>query len=261
MKRLIKGESMRPFLKALDECITKEVSSASVGVGDMVVYVPQKGEGESLIVHRVIGVDKKANSFNVKGDNIPAEFLEKVLFDDVKEKVVAVKKNGKTIDLEKFPSSFTKRIIALLSRYDLTPLRLKARAIDPVLLKIADAPTFRSLRKIFYKDISFSVSKSEEKHDLYAFINGVQSAKATLNFKGHDKVLVTSYIRRRDRNAFFAEKFLKKIIKVTEEEYGDQSTLYITDEELKKLVAFKEKFFFNKRVVFPHQNISRHNEL
>ncbi|NQT32146.1 MAG: hypothetical protein HQ594_00560 [Candidatus Omnitrophica bacterium] len=258
MERMVKGTSMYPFLRILDTCVTVEDVPFRISPGDIVIY---DGPGGTLsIIHRVISVDKKNNAAIIKGDNISRKLLENIPLSAIKEKVISVKREGKVFSLETPHRRVLAKVIAFLSSYDLTPLLFKARFVDSALLKIAGSPLFRAFRKLFYKDISFSVSKEREKCNVRAFINGKESAKAALDLKDPKTVLVSSYIRRRDRNAFFAGRFLNKIVKISNDEYGDQKTLYITDGELRKLVAFKGKFYFNKRIVFPYQKLTDQHE-
>ena len=140
------------------------------------------------------------------------------------------------IKLERPASRIKARILAHLSRYDLTPLLFKKRFFDPVLLGITRNSLYVFLRKLFYKNVSFSSSKKGACCSLYAFVGGKHSAKAVLHFREGQGVVVSSYVRHRDRNPMFAKKFMKRIIEVAAKEYGAQYKVHVTDPVLESLI-------------------------
>ncbi|MFQ5952126.1 MAG: nucleotidyltransferase family protein [Candidatus Omnitrophota bacterium] len=200
---------MRSFLKDLDVCTTKKISSSQLNFGDIVVY--KSASGENLAVHRVLSVNRKKACALIKGDNIPSKFGEEIPFSDIKEKVIEVKKEGKVFNLESLPLRFAGKIIAFLSKCDLTPLLFKRRFVDPLLLGIARNPLYVFFRKLFYKDISFMCTKKDDRCEVYAFVGKTKSAKATLELRKDGYVLSDSYIRYRDRNPVFEKKFTQKL--------------------------------------------------
>ena len=243
---------MYPFLKALDVCICQEAESKHIKPGDIVVY--KSSEAGSLNVHRVLSIQKEESFFLVKGDNIPSSLLEKVPFSDIKEKVHTVKRGKKVFSLNKFPRKYISRLLASLSRHDLTPLLFKKRFIDPVLLFITANSFFAYIRKKFYGDISFIKKREGEKCHIYAFVRKTRSAEAILDIKGPKGVFISSYIRYRDRNPFFAEKFIKKIIGISNSEYGSHNDIYITDIVLSKLVQGKKGSSSRGKVKFSSES-------
>jgi len=249
MQRIVKGQSMYPFLKPLDVCISREMPSFGIRSGDLVVY--KNTNTNDLAVHRVLSVDRERNYALVKGDNLPYELSEKVSISDIKEKVISVRKGKKVFDLEKLPCRWANRLIAVLSRHDLTPQLFNRRFIDPVLLGISGNPLYVFLRKLSYKDISFTSARDKTRCNIHAFVGRVESAEAVLEFKEDKVMLMNSYIRHRDRNSLFGSRFMQKVIEIADKEYGSQYDIYVTDQELKKLVTSKSSPVLPNRIRFP----------
>jgi hypothetical protein len=247
MDRIVKGVSMRPFLRALDICGTIEASPEGFDIGDIVVY--KRGERSRDIIHRIVEIDTKAGYALIKGDNSGRGSCDKVFLADISEKVVKIKKQGREVDLGAFPHKQIGKILASLSRMDLTPSLIKARFVDPVLLSLASFPLYKKFRKFSYKNISFSSAKKEEECLVFAFVGGGKSADAVIKKDGKD-VFVSSYIRYRDRNAVFAEKFMRKIIEVSDSEYGSDVRIRLNDKVMKLLVGSTDEFFFSDRISF-----------
>jgi signal peptidase I len=245
MNRTVKGESMRPFLRALDLCGTVKALPGGIRAGDIVVYENPSGEG--FFVHRV--VDVEGDYAVVKGDNVPMKYAEKIALGDIMEKVAVIKRGERKMGLTSRPAIVCSRIIAFLSRRDLTPLLLGKRFIDPVILSITRSRLYISFRKAFYGAILFSLSRSEKEYRVYAFVGRDKSADAVIRKNGAG-VLVDLYIRRRDRNPVFAEKFMHKIIEVADKEYGGEPHIRVNDKVMKLLVGSTDEFFFSDRISF-----------
>jgi hypothetical protein len=225
MQRTVKGQSMRPFLEAMDVCITEKIPSSRLRSGDIIVY---ENAGDAPVVHRILSIDKASEYALVKGDNIPYSFRERVPFADIKGKVVAVERGNRVFNLERFPLKIAGRCLAFLSVRDLTPLLFRKRFIDPILLGISRNPFYVFLRTSSYRDISFMCTKDGARRHVYAFVHKVKSADALLELKEDGRLSVSSYIRYRDRNPVFEEKFNQKIREVAKEEFGTDDLL---DEE------------------------------
>lgn len=237
---------MYPALRALDVCVSRKISCSRLKAGDIVVY----NSGGVLAVHRVLSVDKDRTCALVKGDNIPYRFCEKVLFSDIKDKVVSVKRGEKVFDLEGFPRRHTGRFLAFLFRHDLTPRLLKTRLVDPFLPALSGNPFYVFFRKLSYKDIFFMRRKDKAKCHVHAFVRGTESARAVLELTEGRGISVRSYIRFRDRNPLFADKFIHKVIEVADKEYGPQHDIYVTDQGLEKLLRSKDGESFPGRIRF-----------
>ncbi|MGB2662325.1 MAG: S26 family signal peptidase [Candidatus Omnitrophota bacterium] len=208
---------MRPFLKAMDACITKKIPPSRLRSGDIIVY---ENAGDAFVAHRILNIDKDSEYVLVKGDNIPYSFRERVPFADIKGKVVAVERGNKVFNLERFPLKIAGKCLAFLSARDLTPLLFRKRFIDPILLGISRSPFYVFLRTSSYGDISFMCTKEGTRCHVYAFVHKVKSADALLELKEDGRVSVSSYIRYRDRNPVFEEKFNQKIQEVADKEFG-----------------------------------------
>ena len=234
MVRIVKGQSMLPFLETLDECVTEKVENQTLRVGDIVVY--ETSDNVSA-VHRILNVDNEAAEVLIKGDNIPYRLRETVSFAAIKEKVVEVKRQGKVRNLKGFRAGLSAKITAFLSARDITPNLFKARFIDPILLWTTRLPVFAFARKGLYKDISFMVTRTLRRCSLNAFVKSSRSGNATLDFQKDVGVTAKSYIRYRDRNSVFAKSFLEKIVEVSDKEYGLDQEIYITDPVLSRLIG------------------------
>ena len=217
---------MHPCLKALDMCISREVDPFQVRTGDMIIYEDQD-EGYD-VVHRVLSVNRHEKYALVKGDNIPFRHVEKVPFALIKKKVVSVNRKGKIIDLERPVRVFFSKLTAFLSRYDLTPNLFKKRFIDPFFLAVVRNPVYICLRKLSYGDMSFMCKYEGRNYRICAFTGKKKSSEAFIKPERGDRVLVSSYIRYRDRNPFFADIFLSKLTQVIRKENGPVD-IYITD--------------------------------
>ena len=223
---------MYPSIRSLDVCVFREIEPHRIRTGDILVY----DEDGIAVVHRVLGVDRGKGCVLMKGDNIPFRHAEKIPFTVIRGKVRSVKRGNKVIDLEKFPRKFTGALLAFLSRHDLTPSLFKSRFIDPPLLSFSGSPVYVSFRKIFYKNISYAHFRAGKCCRLYAMVGKAKSADAFMKPEEGGKVLLNSYIRRRDRNRVFAEKFVRKIMEVADKEYNGWSEIHVKDKVLKDLV-------------------------
>jgi len=92
--------------------------------------------------------------------------------------------------------------------------------------------------------------KNENSCSVYAFVGKTESAKAELAFYEGRGILVSSYIRYRDRNTAFAEKFIHKLIEISDKEFGPELDIQFDDKQLKELISHNDHFFFNKRISF-----------
>jgi hypothetical protein len=234
MKRIVKGESMHPFLKALDVCISREVEPSRIKAGDIVIY-KSAGTGD-LAIHRVLNVERDGNYALIKGDNVPYKFCEKVPVSAIEEKAVAVERGKKVLNLESFLNRHAGRLLALMSRRDLTPSLFKRRFIDPFLLAISRNSLFIFFRKLSYKNISFMSSGAGKKCRLYMFVGKRKGAEAVLEYEQNKGIIVNSYIRHRNRNSFFARKFAQKVKEIATERFGCGHTIFATDQTLNKLI-------------------------
>ncbi|MEA3490179.1 MAG: S24/S26 family peptidase [Candidatus Omnitrophota bacterium] len=247
--RIIKGESMLPFLRPLDECVCERIEPSQITSGDIVTFkIPQSDE---LGVHRVLSVDRKERHITVKGDNLPYSSRDIVSFSDVNEKVAAVRRDGVIIDLREFPRRYSASLIAFFSRADLTPLLFKRRFIDPFLLAASKSSLFKSFRKLSYDKLVFSAIVEERRLRLYAFVRRTLSARAIIEEKGPEIIKVTTYIRYRDRNPYFAERFLSKVVEIVDKEYGPGKKIVFDDPELKLLLRQKAYSLYPEKVFFP----------
>jgi hypothetical protein len=217
---------MHPCLKALDMCISREVDPFEIRIGDMIIYKDQD-EGYD-VVHRVLGMNRREEYALVKGDNVPFRYAEKIPFTSIGRKVVAVKKKEKVIELERPTRVLFSRLTAFLSRYDLTPNLFKKRFIDPFLLVAVRNPVYVSLRKCSYGNMSFMCKYEGRNCRIYAFTKKTKSSEAFIKPEKKERVLVSSYIRYRDRNPFFADIFLSKLTQVIRKEHGPVD-IYLTD--------------------------------
>ncbi|MDD3089986.1 MAG: S26 family signal peptidase, partial [Candidatus Omnitrophica bacterium] len=96
MQKIVKGESMLPFIRALDICVSKHAEAWLIKKGDIIIYE----KAGDRVVHRVIAVDIPNGSVVVKGDNLPLGTQESVPFSKVEEKVISIKKGPRSVDLE-----------------------------------------------------------------------------------------------------------------------------------------------------------------
>ncbi|MGB2600818.1 MAG: hypothetical protein WBD12_02235 [Candidatus Omnitrophota bacterium] len=199
----------------------------------MVIY--EGGDGENDIVHRVLSVNKNEKCALVKGDNIPFKHAEKIPFTSIREKVVSVKRKGKIIDLERAICVFFSRLTAFLSRYDLTPNLFRKKFIDPFFLAAVRNPIYIYFRKRSYANIHFMCKYEGRNCRIYAFVGKTKSSEAFVRSEREKKVLVSSHIRYRDRNPFFAGIFLSKLVEIIQKEYGSGS-IYLTDPVFWKLI-------------------------
>jgi len=248
MDRLIKGESMHPALRMLDVCETTQATPENLEVGDIVIY--RRGGENTDIVHRIVSIDLENKCALIKGDNVGGGVQDKVPLSDITEKVTRIKKEGKVVNLQDFFHKASQGCIAFLSRRNVTPSLIRHRFIDPVLLRLAKTHLYIFFRKMFYKDISYSKSKDGDICRVYAFVNGAESAKAVMGMDKKKGVLIDSYIRYRDRNHFFAEQFMHKILEESDKEFGADKSVYIRDKSVKDLISAKDAFFFNDKVFF-----------
>jgi hypothetical protein len=226
MQSIVKGQSMQPCLKALDVCISREIDPFQIKTGDMVIY--EAAEGEDDIVHRVLSVNKDEKYALIKGDNIPLRYAEKVPFTSIRKKVVSIKRKSKVIDLERPVHVFFSRATAFLSRYDLTPNLFRKKFVDPFLLASVRSPVYIFFRKRFYGNTSFMRRYEGCNCRIYAFVGKTKSSEAFVKPEREKRVLVSSHIRYRDRNPFFAGIFLSKLVEIIQKEYGP-SNIYLTD--------------------------------
>lgn len=216
MRRIIKGESMRPFLKALDVCVCENADPSSLVKGDIVIY---KKSGD-FVAHRIIRLNVPKKIALIKGDNLPSWTTEEVPFSEIMEKVISVERGRRSLSLENAFSCLFARSLAFLSGHDLMPGILKRRFADPVLLAITRSPVYVSIRKLFYRNISFSVGRQGKMRTLCAFLGRTKTAEAVLAPGEKGSVSMSFTIRHRDRNRYFAEIFLKKVLEIVDKEYG-----------------------------------------
>ncbi len=238
MQNIVKGQSMYPSIRSLDVCISGKIEPHRIRTGDVLTY----DKDGIAVVHRALGVDRGKGCVLMKGDNIPFRHAENVPFKAVRGKVCSVKRDSKIIDLERFPRKFTGALLAFLSRHDLTPSLFKSRLIDPLLLSFSGSSVYVSFRKMFYGNISYAHFRMGKCCRLYAIVGNAKTADAFIKPEEGGKVLLSSYIRRRDRNRLFAEKFLRKIMDVADREYPGWNEIHVTDKILKDLVGTAEGF-------------------
>ncbi len=225
-KIIVHGQSMYPFIKTLDECICQEFDPCLIGSGDIITY-SISGNGTTAI-HRVLSVNKKEEYLVTKGDNTLAGSGEMVPFSGVRGKVVTVKRGDRVFALDSFLRRRAGRVIAVLSRHNLTPLLIKRRFLDPVLLVFSKGALYRNTRKLFYRGMFFTVHKSRGGFKVYAFVGGSRSANAAVRMEKEHGVIVDIHVRHRDRNAEFAGRFLERIIETAERRYGPGSDIHVT---------------------------------
>ena len=225
-KIIVHGQSMYPFLRALDECICQEFDPCRVRSGDIVIYsIPGNG---TTAIHRVLSVNRKKEYLTAKGDNTLAGTGEMIPFSRVRGKVVVVERGDRVFDLDSFFRRRAGSVIAVLSRYNLTPLLIKRRFLDPVLLGVSGSALYKSIRKVFYGSMFFTVHKSRDGFKVYVFVGGARSAGAVIRTEKEHGVIVDVHIRHRDRNAEFAGRFLDKIIETVDRQYGPRSDIHVT---------------------------------
>lgn len=227
MRRIIvHGQSMYPFIKALDECICQEFDPCRIRSGDIITY-GIFGDGTTAI-HRVLSVNRKKEYLITKGDNTLAGSGEMIPFSGVRGKVVTVKRGDRVFAMDSFLRRRAGGVIAALSRHNLTPLLIKRRSLDPVLLLFSGSALYKNLRRVFYRGMFFTVHKSRSGFKVYAFVGGTGSANAAVRMeKGHG-IIADIHIRHRDRNAEFAGRFLDRIIETAESRYGPRSDIHVT---------------------------------
>lgn len=89
--RFYRGRSMRTTFQPGDSIIFEEVPFDRLRKGDVIVYSSDSVPGTD-VVHRI--VEKHDDYFTVKGDDNPEGTIEKVLFQRVLGRVVAVEREG-----------------------------------------------------------------------------------------------------------------------------------------------------------------------
>jgi|GEM_PF-2632104 len=239
---------MFPFLKPLDICTSKEIVSSRVRTGDIVIY--RNTANGVLNVHRVLSVNGKKNYALLKGDNSPYGSSEKVPFSDLKGKVVSVRKGKQVYDLGVFHRRLFGRIIAFLSRYDLTPLLFKRRFIDPAALRISRNSLYVFLRSPLYGDIKVKSERNGTQCSIHVFVGRGESAEAIMDINENRLTLTSCYIRRRDRNRLFIDRFMQKAVETADKEYGPQYDIYVDKSEIKKLLHPTDRSVLPGRIRF-----------
>jgi hypothetical protein len=229
---------MYPSIRSLDECVFREIEPRRIRTGDVLVY----DKDGLAVVHRVLSVDRSRGCVTTKGDNVPLGHADKIPFTSVRGKVYSVRRGNKTIDLERTPRRITGVLLAFLSRHDFTPSLFKSRFIDPPLLSFSGNPVYVSFRKIFYKNISYAHFRAGTCCRLYAIVGKAKSADAFMKPEEDGRILLNSYIRRRDRNRVFAERFVRKIMEIADREYVGWNEMHVTDKILKGLVRPSDGF-------------------
>lgn len=248
MERRVKGQSMLPYIRTLDKCITQDINFEEIRRGDIVVYHFRKSD--ILAVHRVLKVNSLERTVLVKGDNIPLRLAENIPFKDIIEKVIAIENNRGIVELDNIASKINSRRIAFLSRYDLTPYLIKKRFLDPILLSLTRNHLFVSVRKNLYRDISYVLTREKSKCKILASVNKDISARGELSPAADNALSLRAYIRYRDRNEYFALKFIEKVISIAEIEYGPGYNIYINDPILKELVKKTDTVLRGDKVYF-----------
>ncbi|MFH1878104.1 MAG: hypothetical protein ABH883_04795 [Candidatus Omnitrophota bacterium] len=234
---LVKGRSMYPFLKMLDECFSEEAEPGDIRRGDMIIYTsPGK---KCRVVHRVIKIFRPGRSFLVKGDNVSRKLCERVAFSGILGKVVKVRRSGNEISLESVFYRCLGKIIALLSTHDLTPALLKVRFLESLPVNISKSALYLFFRRAAYAKILYLRIKNGNIYRVLAVVNNKKSGEAVLELKEGRRVFAHVHIRRRDRNSIFADKFTRKILESARKEFGSAFDTIETDKALKGLISFE----------------------
>ncbi|MDD4013986.1 MAG: nucleotidyltransferase family protein [Candidatus Omnitrophica bacterium] len=223
MQKIVKGESMLPFIRALDVCVSKRAEARLIKKGDIIIYE----KAGDRVVHRVIAVDIPNGSVVVKGDNLPLGTQESVSFSKVEEKVILVKKGSRSVNLENRRNRTLGWIMAFLSSRDLTPGPLKQKMLDPLIYSVSRFPAYQILRRILYGKVSFTLGKQDDKRVLYAFVGRAKSAMAEISPGDGRTIFVNCRIRLRDRNRSFEEIFLSKVKETVLSEFGPDKDLKV----------------------------------
>ncbi|MDP8299232.1 MAG: S26 family signal peptidase [Candidatus Tantalella remota] len=247
MKHMVEGNSMLPLLGDLDECISEKVSPENIFPGDLVIYDDK--ELKELVAHRVISIPKDEPFMFLKGDNESKIFTEKVPNDDILGKVISVKRtNGKNYDMKGFPWSNLNRLLGFLSRYDITPFLFRRRFLDPIILSVSRNPLYITLRKRSYSHLMFVNVHGEGQNKIFALVNGTRCAEALLDHQDKGNVLVNFFVRHRDRNTVFAERFLKETVKVVDDKYGRDRHIFIIGEIFCDLLRSGNESYDTQRI-------------
>jgi len=122
-----KGYSMYPFLRPGDRLVIKKASPNSLQVGDIAILT---NSGSKHIAHRLIR--KLSNDAGIfKGDSLLNPDPETVELSVISGRVDAIIRDDRFIHISNGLRARTKRLYAILSRYNLTwgTLRLKAKKL------------------------------------------------------------------------------------------------------------------------------------
>jgi hypothetical protein len=89
------GSSMAPFIRGGDVLTVEPVESSQLRVGDIVFY---RTEGDSLIAHRIIGIEKNNAKLKlrVRGDSSPGS-EDAIAGDQILGRIEIVERGGKEI--------------------------------------------------------------------------------------------------------------------------------------------------------------------
>jgi signal peptidase I len=124
------GFSMYPLVRPGDRLVVKRYPSGPFKVGDIILFRPSnKGSINSLIAHRVIGMTADSEILT-KGDNLPRPDPKLMGRDQVLGHVMYVVRRGCVISLTRGGYGVGAKWIALLSRKNLMPGLLWAKAKD-----------------------------------------------------------------------------------------------------------------------------------
>ena len=108
------GYSMFPLLSRGDRALVRNVEFQGLRKGDIIIY----RTNESLCIHRLIRKLKKDNNcfaLITKGDNIYHFDQLPVSKEQLVGKVIAIRKNNKTINLEEMPWKIINYLLASIS--------------------------------------------------------------------------------------------------------------------------------------------------
>ncbi|MBD3379964.1 MAG: signal peptidase I [Candidatus Omnitrophica bacterium] len=247
MRFTVEGQSMRPFLRDLDVCVSEKVSPAKIFPGDLVLYDSEVSA--EVIVHRIIKIDKRKSVAFIKGDNEPGmDAADRVPLEDIMGKVLFVERGSRVFDLNKRWRKICAGIIAFLSLRDLTPLVAQRRFLSPLVLAVSGNGLYKIFRERFYAKLQFCCVKKEGYYKVFSYLGRSMNAEAFLQQYSEGHVTVSSYIKYRDRNSGFARIFLEKILKVVDEKYGKDSCVHILEGEFKELISGCKEVASSERV-------------
>ncbi|MBD3296987.1 MAG: hypothetical protein GF392_06415 [Candidatus Omnitrophica bacterium] len=237
MRRTVYGQSMLPLLRHLDVCITAEHDPYSIRPGDIVVY--RSGAAPGLSVHRVIAVDISGGTVSVKGDNVPLSGVEELPVGDVKEKVVSVERDARSLDLGTPLQRARARALASLSKADLTPTLARKRFLEPLLLWALEIPIVMTLTLSAaggYKDLKFGTCRLSGSRGirLLALLGRRWCARADMELGDSGEVLANAYVRYRHRNDPFFTVFLEEIKKMSQATFGPGRTISVLSREISR---------------------------